>query len=89
MHNSTGGFELVVGMLAAAGFGFLIDRAFGLTPMFTLIFAVIGFVGATISLFYQYRAKMDSVTTTRTARVERTDAGAGSHQAGHNGEAIA
>lgn len=68
LHDSTGGFELVIGALAAAGLGFLIDRAVGTTPLITIIFAVVGFIGATISIYYRYRATMDSADASRTAR---------------------
>ena len=72
LHDSTGSYELVIAAIAAAGFGFLIDRAVGTLPVFTLIFAMAGFIGAGYSLWLQYREKMASVTADRTARVAGT-----------------
>ena len=69
LHDSTGSYELVVAALAAAGLGFLIDRAFGILPLFTLVFAIAGFVGAGYSLYLQYSAKMGTVSAERSARV--------------------
>lgn len=69
LHDSTGSYELVVAALAAAGLGFLIDRAFGILPVFTLVFAIVGFVGAGYSLYLQYSAKMGTISAERSARV--------------------
>lgn len=69
LHDSTGSYELVIAALAAAGMGYLIDRAFGLVPLFTLIFAIVGFIGAGYSLYMQYQAKMSNVSAERSARV--------------------
>lgn len=77
LHDSTGSYELVIAAIAAAGFGFLIDRAFGIVPVFTLVFAVIGFIGAGYSLWLQYTQKMARVTgdrtTRRSGRTDQTD----------------
>lgn len=69
LHDSTGSYELVIAALAAAGFGFLIDRAFGIVPVFTLIFAVAGFIGAGYSLWLKYREQMAVASADRSARV--------------------
>lgn len=69
LHDSTGSYELVIAAIAAAGFGFLIDRAFGILPVFTLVFAIAGFVGAGYSLWLKYREQMAVVTADRSARV--------------------
>lgn len=73
LNDSTGSYELVIAAAGAAGFGWLIDRAFGLFPLFTLIFAVIGFIGAGYSLWLQYQARMETVSAERTARVAAPD----------------
>lgn len=69
LNHSTGSYELVVAAIAAAGFGYLIDRAFGIVPVFTLVFAMMGFVGAGYTLYLQYTKDMNAVSTDRTARV--------------------
>ena len=59
MNESHGSFELVVSPLILAMIGYLIDsRVTHTTPVLTVIFAVIGVVGATIKLLVTYRAKM-------------------------------
>ena len=68
LHDSTGSYELVIAAVAAAGFGFLIDRAFGIMPVFTLIFAIAGFIGAGYSLWLKYREQMAGMTAERLAR---------------------
>lgn len=73
LNRSTGSYELVVAALGAAGFGYLIDRAFGIIPFFTLLFAFIGFIGAGYSLYLDYTKNMNAVSAERTARVASTE----------------
>ena len=68
LHDSTGSYELVIAAIAAAGFGFLVDRAFGIVPVFTLIFAVAGFIGAGYSIWLKYLDQMATITADRMAR---------------------
>jgi len=68
MHQSTGSYELVVAAIAAAAVGFGIDYWLGLTPLFTLIFSIAGFVGAGYSLWIKYQMKMVDENADRTAR---------------------
>jgi len=58
LHHSTGSYELVVGAIAAALLGLWIDSVLGLVPIFTLIFAISGFIGASYSIWLNYQAKM-------------------------------
>lgn len=59
MNESHGSFELVLSPLILALIGYVIDtRVTHTTPWFTVVFAVIGVVGATIKLFYTYKARM-------------------------------
>lgn len=74
LNDSTGSYELVIAAAAAAGFGWLIDRAFGIFPLFTLLFAIAGFIGAGFSLYLQYQSRMETVSEERSARVEGTSA---------------
>ena len=68
MHHSTGSYELVVAALAAAGLGFWIDNVVGTMPIFTLVFAFAGFVGAGYSLWLKYQSQMAVANDERAAR---------------------
>lgn len=57
-HRSSGSFELVLGAVIFSMIGLAIDGMAGLTPLFTIVFAVAGFAGATVSLFYRYAGDM-------------------------------
>ncbi len=58
MHKSTGGYELVLSPLLLALIGLGLDHLFGTTPILVVIFAVVGFAGACIKLYYGYNAEM-------------------------------
>lgn len=68
MHQSTGSYELVIAALAAAAVGFWIDHVLGLTPIFTLVFAIAGFIGAGYSIYLKYTADMAEADAERTTR---------------------
>lgn len=72
LHHSTGSYELVIGAIAAAALGFWIDNVVGTIPVFTLVFAICGFIGASYSIWLNYKAKMADEEALRT---ERRDAG--------------
>jgi len=59
MHRTTGGYELAFSPLLLALIGYGIDRWLNTVPLFTVIFAVIGLVGAVIKLYYSYRSEME------------------------------
>lgn len=70
LHQSHGSFELVVSPIVLALLGFWMDRSvFHTTPVLTVVFAVVGLVGAAIKIYYGYRAQMTAVnpTTPHTA----------------------
>lgn len=58
MRRSTGSFELVASPLLLALIGLGLDRLFGTTPLLVIVFAVVGFAGASIKLFYGYKLEM-------------------------------
>ena len=58
MRRSTGSFELVASPLLLALVGLGLDRLFGTTPLLVIIFAVVGFAGASIKMFYSYKLEM-------------------------------
>lgn len=59
MRSASGGYELVISPLLLALIGFALDRWIGTTPLVTVLFAVIGLVGAVITLYYRYQHDMD------------------------------
>ena len=61
VHRSSGSFELVLSAVLFSLLGVLVDRAVGTLPVFTLVFAALGFAGATISIWFRYRAQMANI----------------------------
>ncbi len=59
MNRSTGSYELVVSPLILALIGYGLDRWLGTLPLFTILFAVVGLVGACIKIYYGYTSEMD------------------------------
>lgn len=59
MRRSTGSFELVLSPLLFALVGFGVDSLLGTVPLFTTLFAVMGFGGACVRLYYGYQLEMD------------------------------
>jgi len=69
LNQGHGSFELVLSPVILAMIGYLLDaRVFHTTPVLTIIAAVVGVVGATIKLYYGYRAKMAELATVRPNR---------------------
>jgi F0F1-type ATP synthase assembly protein I len=58
MQRSTGSYELVFSTLILALIGFGLDRWLGTTPILTIVFAVLGLIGAVVKLVYGYQAEM-------------------------------
>jgi F0F1-type ATP synthase assembly protein I len=58
VRRSTGGFELVLSPLLLALIGFGLDRLFGITPVLTVLFAVVGFAGAVTIIVIGYDREM-------------------------------
>ena len=59
MHKSTGSYELVLSPLILALIGFGLDHLFGTLPLFTIIFGLLGLIGACIKIYFGYVAEMD------------------------------
>ena len=59
MSRTTGGYELAFApfLLGLIGYGF--DRLLGTVPLLTILFAVLGVVGAVVKIYFQYRAEME------------------------------
>ena len=58
MHKSTGAYELVLSPFLLALIGYALDRWLGTVPLLTILFAVVGLVGACIKLYYSYNVEM-------------------------------
>ena len=65
MWRGHGGFELSLSPVLFALIGLWIDRSVGTTPLFVVVFAVAGFAGAAIKLYYGYRASMEAASAAR------------------------
>ena len=61
LHRSSGSFELAFAPVIMALIGLWLDRTFGTTPVFVVLLAVVGVLGAGISVFYGYRHRMASL----------------------------
>jgi hypothetical protein len=51
-YRSTGSFELVLSPAILGFLGFLLDRAIGTVPIFTILFALAGIAGAACRVYY-------------------------------------
>lgn len=65
VHRSSGSYELVFAGVLLSLIGLFIDRASGTTPLFTLVFAFVGFIGSAASIYYRYQATMAAERTIR------------------------
>jgi F0F1-type ATP synthase assembly protein I len=54
MH-STGAYELVFSALLVGFFGYGLDQWLGTGPYLVILFSMLGFIGASASLYYRYK----------------------------------
>jgi F0F1-type ATP synthase assembly protein I len=59
MSRTTGGYELVFSPLLLALVGFGLDKLLGTLPLLTIVFAVLGLVGAVTKVVYTYNSEME------------------------------
>lgn len=59
MGRTTGGYELVFSPMLLALIGYGLDRLFGTVPVLTIIFGVLGLVGAVTKMYFRYRSEME------------------------------
>jgi F0F1-type ATP synthase assembly protein I len=59
--NGAASYEFVASPVVLALLGLWLDKTVGTTPLFCVIGAVLGLVGATIKLYYGYRFKMNEL----------------------------
>ncbi len=57
-HRSHGGYELALSPVLFSLLGLWLDRTVGTTPLFCVLFAVVGFTGVAVKIFYSYRHGM-------------------------------
>lgn len=55
MHNSSGSFELVLSAVFLGLLGYFVDGWLGMRPVFMIVFTILGFLGATASVYYRYK----------------------------------
>ena len=54
-------FEFALAPAIIGVFGWLLDGWLGLRPILTIVFAIVGFIGGFIRLYYGYKAEMEAV----------------------------
>lgn len=52
------GFELALSLVVIGAFGWLVDHLAGTSPIFTIVFSVVGFVGVGVKLWLGYDLEM-------------------------------
>lgn len=63
------GTEIAVSVLVFFGFGFIVDRLAGTTPVFMIAFTVFCAVGQFVRMWFGYDAKMRSLEADRARQV--------------------
>lgn len=61
LHRSAGSYELAFAPVLLALLGLWIDRTIGTVPLFTIVLAVIGMLGAGIKTYYSYGHSMQQL----------------------------
>lgn len=70
MNRSIGGFELAFSGVIFALAGLWLDRQIGTVPVFTVVLAVLGFVGAVANVYYRYKREIERIEA-ETAALRR------------------
>lgn len=55
------GVEFAMTPALFAGFGYVLDRVFGLVPILTIVMFAVGAFGIGVRTYYQYEAKMQAL----------------------------
>lgn len=58
LNRSHGSFELALAPVILGLLGLWLDRTIGTTPMFLVLFTVLGFAGAGVKIYFTYRYEM-------------------------------
>jgi len=59
--HGNGGVELVFAPVLFALFGLWLDKKLSTIPLFVISLTVLGFVGATLNVFYRYKAEIAAI----------------------------
>lgn len=70
MWKGHGGYEIALTPVIMGGFGWLVDQLFGTSPVFIVVFAVVGLFGAVANQYYRYKFAMEKATAERMAKQE-------------------
>lgn len=65
LNQSAGSFELVLSAVILGLGGLWIDNKIGTTPWLTILFTVLGFVGACASMYYRYKHRISIIGNAR------------------------
>ena len=71
VNSSTGSYELVCSAVLLGLIGFALDSWIGTRPLFTVIGACLGLLGATISIYFKYQHNMDRASEARAEMAAR------------------
>ncbi len=58
VNRSTGSYELVFSPVILSLLGLWLDRTVGTTALFAVLFAILGFIGSAILIYFRYSAEM-------------------------------
>ena len=72
MWRGHGGFEIAISPVLLGLIGYVADERFGTTPLFIVVGAILGLVGAIANQYYRYVARMDELAAERAATGEET-----------------
>jgi len=76
LTESSGSYELVLGAVVFGLIGLLIDRELGTTPLFLLLLTVAGLAGASISIYYRYKHRIEQIRS-ETDALRAAESGGG------------
>ncbi len=61
LNRSSGSFELAFAPVILGLLGLWLDHSVDTTPLFVILFSLVGFVGTGIKLYYAYRYEMSQI----------------------------
>ena len=72
LDSSSGGYEMVFAGVIFALVGLWLDRQLGLTPVLTIVLAVLGFAGGVAGVYYRYKRDIARIEAETAALRSRT-----------------
>ena len=61
LAETSGSYELVLSAVIFGVVGYFVDQRFGTTPAFLLVFSFAGLIGASASLYYRYKYRIEQL----------------------------